>query len=77
MRKADTVRCWRRSLRGRDRQMTSELDPGSRRPLSLSPVLGPSTLLTIPTVGAEFKDVALREQCGTKTVWSAYGTEPH
>lgn len=35
-------------------------------------VFGMYALLTIPTVGAFFKDVALREQSVFETVWMVY-----
>lgn len=33
-------------------------------------------LFAMPTVGTVFKDTALREQCGVKTIWMVPMTKP-
>ena len=65
--------CWRRSLRGHDRQLTHELDPGK---WSSSLLLGMDTLLPSPTVGVIFKDVALRELGVVEIIWTICVTKP-
>lgn len=57
-------------------QLTRELDLGNRRVLAPSPVLGMYALPTVPTVGAIFKDKALRGQCVVETTRAVYVTEP-
>lgn len=57
--------CWRRSSRGCDRWLTYKLDLG---PLPLLPVLRLCTLPASATVGAVFKDSALREECVAETI---------
>lgn len=58
-------------LRGRDCQLTWEMDPGHQRlrPLTLLPVLGIYVLPTIPTSEGAFKDATLRAQCVVETTW--------
>ena len=68
--------CWRRSWRGHDHWLTSELDPGNGRHLTPSPVLGMHILPTVPTMGAVFKDGAMREQRVVETIWTVHTTEP-
>ena len=59
---------WRRSSIGHDCCLTHNLDPGKWRLLTASPVLQMNVLLTLSTVGAIFKAVALREQY-VETIW--------
>ena len=51
--------------------------PGQREVPQPSPDLGMSVLLAIPTVGAIFKDAALRKQCVTDTIWKVYVAKLH
>ena len=67
---------WRRSSIGHDCCLTHNLDPGKWRLLTASPVLQMNVLLTLSTVGAIFKAVALREQY-VETIWTVYLTESH
>ena len=64
-----------RSLRGTDHWFTHKLDPGSWMLLTPSLVLGMYVLPTVPTVGAGFRDTALREQCAVETIWTVHVTE--
>ena len=49
--------------------MTLNPDPGSQRLFTPSLVLEMYTLPTVPTVGAIFKDTALRKQSAAETIW--------
>lgn len=69
--------CWGRYSRGRDCQLTCELDPGNQRLPTHSPGLGMYAFPTVPTVGAVFKDITLKEQCVVETLWMVYMPEPH
>lgn len=53
------------------------LDPGDQRLLAPSLVFGMYILPIVPTMGADFKDSALREQCVTEIMWMEYMMEPH
>lgn len=53
-----------------------ELDLGNGRFFTHSSVLGTYTLPIVPTVGAIFNDIALREQCVVKTIWMVYWLNP-
>ena len=53
--------------------MTRELEQGREAP----PVFRTYVLLTVPMVGAIFKDAALRKQCVTDTIWKVYVAELH
>lgn len=46
-----------------------QASPGHSELLSGSPVLGMHNLLTIPTAGTIFKDVALIKQCVVEAIW--------
>ena len=67
---------WRRSSIGHDCRLTHKLDSGNWRLLIASPVLQMNVLLSVSTVGAIFKAVALREKY-VKTIWTVYLTESH
>lgn len=62
-------------MRGCDYGLTLELDLGDERFLASSPVFGMYILLTIPTLGAVFEVIDLREQCAVETTWTVYITE--
>lgn len=64
--------CWRRLLRGHDCCLTC----GHRRLLTPSPALEHTVLPMVPTVGAVFKDAALRKQCVFETIWMVHGLKP-
>ena len=49
--------------------------PGQLEAPCPSPVPGMYVLPTIPTVGAIFKDAALREQSVAEIIWTVYVTE--
>ena len=57
--------------------MDTRAGPGHLGVPQPSPDLGMSVLLAIPTVGAIFKDAALRKQCVTDTIWKVYMAELH
>ena len=64
-------------MRGRHHQLTHELDEGNQRLLTFSPVVGMYVLPTVLTVGAIFKDTALREQCVIESIWAVSIAEPN
>ena len=68
--------CCRRSSKGCDRWLTLELDQGSGRFLTPSPVLVMYSLLSVPSVGAILKDAALGELCVVERIWTVPMTEP-
>lgn len=68
--------CWR-SSRGNDYQLTLDLDLGSQRLPTPSFVLGMYALFILPTVGAIFNYVALRELCVVKIIRIAYMSAPN
>lgn len=71
---------WRRSLRGRDRQLKGELARGRWRIFTPSLVLGihtPPLLHPVPPVGAVFRDTALKKPGVAETSWTVYRTGPH
>lgn len=56
--------------------MTQELDQGNWSLLTLSLVIEKYVLPTVPTTGAIFKDVTLREDGIIETICTEYVTEP-
>ena len=62
--------------RGRDPLLNLEPDLGNGRFLTLLPCPWNAHSAHIPTVGASFKDAALREQCVGETIWTGHQTEP-
>ena len=56
--------------------MTTELDLGNLRCLVSSPIFGMYALPTVSTLGAGFRNVALREECVAETIWTESVTEP-
>lgn len=48
---------YKRSWRGRDHQLTYELDPGNQKVLTLLLILEMDILPSIPTEGTVFKDL--------------------
>ena len=63
-------------MRGLDHQPTCELDPDNQGLPTTSPVLGTKILPIVPTLGASFREIALREQYVVETIWTVYMTEP-
>ena len=63
-------------MRECDHQLTHKLDLSNQRLLTPFLFLGMYILPTVPTVGAIFKNAALRDQCAVETIWMVGVIEP-
>lgn len=71
------LECWKKSSRVHDYWLTLELELSSCGLLTPSFVLGMYALFILPTVGAIFNYVALRELCVVKIIRIAYMSAPN